>query len=292
MRILITGAKGQVGRELVLVAQQQEISYFACDHSQLDITDSVAVDELLRTQDIDVVINAAAYTAVDVAEQDVDAAYRVNRDGVENLALACRSYDVPLIHISTDFVFDGKQSEAYNETDSTDPLSIYGKSKLIGEEMLVQSWEKHIILRTSWVYSVHGSNFVKTMLRLMQERDQLQVVNDQWGCPTSARSIAKALIDIARSVVEKGASNWGVYHFSAKGRTNWYEFAKEILAQANQYSILNVSIQPITSQEWLCAAERPRNSELSCDKIAVNFGIQRVRWQSELPQVIADLIAT
>lgn len=293
MKILITGAGGQVGRELLLAAaQQQSIFCVAHDRSQLDITDVAAVNTVINRQDIDIVINAAAYTAVDAAEENIDAAFSVNRDGVKNLALACQRKDIPLLHISTDFVFDGEKVGAYEEDDQTNPLSVYGKSKLAGEDILRETWEKHIILRTSWVYSIYGGNFVKTMLRLMRERDQLQVVNDQWGCPTSAKSIAATLLDIAHTVAVEGVADWGVYHFSAKGRTNWHAFAEEILTQANQHSVMNVSIQPITSQEWVCAARRPNNSELSCDKIAENLAIERVRWQSELPQVIADLIAT
>ncbi|PCH60291.1 MAG: dTDP-4-dehydrorhamnose reductase [Gammaproteobacteria bacterium] len=256
------------------------------------MTDSVAVDELLRTQDIDVVINAAAYTAVDAAEENSEVAFSVNRDGVKNLALACRHKDIPLLHVSTDFVFDGEKVGAYEEDDLTNPLSVYGKSKLAGEDILIETWEKHIILRTSWVYSAHGGNFVKTMLRLMKERDQLLVVNDQWGCPTSAQDIAVALLDIAKSVWQDGREAWGTYHFSAQGKTNWYEFAREILAQANQLTLLNTSILPITSQEWVSAAERPKNSELSCFKVMAKFGVKQALRSLQLAAVIRDLHVT
>ena len=261
----------------------------ACDRSQLDITDAAAVNTVINRQDIDIVINAAAYTAVDAAEENCDVAFSVNRDGVKNLALVCRQQGLPLIHISTDFIFNGNKSGAYSEEDIAAPVGVYGKSKLAGEEVLANTIEKYIILRTSWVYSEHGGNFVKTMLRLMRERDQLQVVNDQWGCPTSAQSIAEALLVIARSVLEKNVPDWGIYHFSAQGRTNWYEFAQEILTQARRYEPLDVVIEAITSEDWISAAARPKNSELSTEKIATTFGIEMEPWQEQLPPVIASL---
>ncbi|MBL4851803.1 MAG: dTDP-4-dehydrorhamnose reductase [Gammaproteobacteria bacterium] len=289
MKILVTGANGQVGRELVIAAQQQAISCVAYDRSQLDISNANTVSSVINRQNIDLVINAAAYTAVDAAETNSDAAFSVNRDGVKNLALACDQRDIPLLHISTDFIFGGNQSGAYSEEDIAAPMNVYGKSKLAGEKILASTLEKHIILRTSWVYSEHGANFVKTMLRLMRERDQLQVVNDQWGCPTSARSIAQALLVIARLVLEKKVPDWGIYHFSAKGRTNWCAFAQEILLQARQYEPLEVVIEGISSENWVSAATRPKNSEFSTEKIATTFGIEIEFWQKQLSPVIEYL---
>ncbi len=289
MKILITGADGQVGRELLFAAQQQSIFCVAHDRSQLDICDVAAVNMAINKQDIDIVINAAAYTAVDAAEENSDVAFSVNRDGVRNLALACRQQELPLIHISTDFVFNGNKTGAYYETDIVAPVSVYGESKLAGEAVLAATLEQHVILRTSWVYSEHRSNFVKTMLRLMRERDQLQVVNDQWGCPTSAQAIAQALLVIAGSVLKRNVQDWGIYHFSAQGRTNWYAFAQEILAQARRYESLHVAIEPISSEAWISAAARPKNSELCCRKLSATFDIEIEPWQKQLSPVIASL---
>lgn len=289
MKVLITGANGQIGQELVAVMQEHAISYVACDRAQLDITDATIVDTVVNNTNPDIIINAAAYTAVDAAEDNSDAAFRVNRDGVENLALACRQKNIPLLHISTDFVFDGEKQGAYEENDPTNPLSIYGKSKLAGEQILRNTWQRHIILRTSWVYSSHGSNFVKTMLRLMREREQLQVVDDQWGCPTSAKSIAVTLREIAKVVVGKEFTEWGIYHFCSKNRTNWHEFAKEILVQAKHHQSLNVSLHAITSEQWQSPAARPKNSELSSKKLKAVFGADIKPWQQQLPQIISDL---
>ena len=196
---------------------------------------------------------------------------------------------IPLLHISTDFVFDGDKECAYEEDDAAKPLNVYGQSKLAGEMAVKETWEKHIILRTSWVYSEHGNNFVKTMLKLMHSRDHLQVVNDQWGCPTSARSIALALVAIAQSIVINGRQDWGIYHYCDSGKTNWYEFAKAIRSQAKDYAPLAVSISPICSDEWPSAATRPRNAVLSTEKIRRVFGIHPPLWQEQLRPVINAL---
>lgn len=289
MKVLITGANGQVGSELVAIAHLKGISCLAYDSKQLDITDAVAVDAVIKSQRPDVVINAAAYTAVDRAESEKNDAFSVNSNGVENLARSCQSSDIPLLHISTDFVFDGEKDGVYKEDDQTNPLSVYGASKLAGEEALRKVWEKHIILRTSWVYSARGNNFVNTMLRLMHERDQLQVVNDQWGCPTSAKSIATTLLKIAQSVVKESFVNWGTYHFCSSERTNWYEFANRILTITRERKSLEVSITPISSEQWLSAAVRPKNSVLSNSKIERTFGIEVGSWHGELHSVISSL---
>ena len=289
MKLLITGACGQVGRELVLRVQKESIYCASYSRDQLDITQLEATMSAISAQNYNMVINAAAYTAVDKAEEDGEAAYRVNRDGVKNLALACREQNIPLLHISTDFVFDGEKHLPYSEDDATHPINIYGKSKLAGEQCIQEIWDKHIILRTSWVYSQHRNNFVKTMLRLMQERDTVRVVGDQWGCPTSACSIARTLVDIAKYIMESNNPPWGLYHFSDAGKTNWYEFAKEIQLQTNEFKELNVSIEAITSEDWVCAAKRPRNSLLSSEKLTKTFAITPDHWQTQLKPVIQSL---
>ncbi len=290
MKVLITGANGQVGHELQAYAKENGINCVSFPRVELDITDLSSVRSRLENSDVDFIINAAAYTAVDAAEENVDDAYSVNRDGVKHLATICAEKDIPLLHISTDFVFDGNKTEPYHESDKTNPLSVYGESKLAGEEVLRETWKKHIILRTAWVYGEHGGNFVKTMLRLMQERDELKVVGDQWGCPTSAASIAKALMQVAAKIYH-GKEDFGTYHFSGSGRTNWCDFAREIQRQASEIIPINVSIKPIGSADWVSPATRPLNSVLSCEKIQTNFDIPSEQWQDQLRPVIAALVS-
>lgn len=290
MRILITGANGQVGRELTESARRWGFPYIACDRARLDIGDSVALEAFFAQQSFDIVINAAAYTAVDAAEADSGNAYLVNRDAVQYLALACRRAAVPLLHLSTDYVFDGANKTAYRETDATHPLSVYGKSKLAGEQALSEILPTHLILRTAWVYSPHGRNFVKTMLRLMQVRDEIGVVSDQWGCPTSARSIAEALMKIVAHIDAAKPFAWGVYHFSGQGRTNWYEFAKEIQRQAGDLLPLHAKITAISTAEYPTAAVRPANAQLACDKLTSAFDIDLADWREELRTMMPTIV--
>lgn len=280
--ILITGSSGQVGHELAIAVSQHRL--ITLPRQQLSITDPLQIEAAFKGYCPDIVINAAAYTQVDGAEQEQTQAFAVNRDGVADLAYACKKADIPLLHISTDYVFDGNIQGAYVESDPIAPLGIYGKSKAEGEAMLRTVLEKHIILRTSWVFSVTGNNFVKTMLRLGKECDELGIVNDQRGCPTSARSIAQVLLNIADRYLRGVSVEWGTYHYCNQPETIWFEYAKEIFRQAGGYEKLRV--KPITTSDYPTPAQRPKNSVLDCAKLEKEFGIQQASWIEELKPVV------
>jgi len=271
MKILITGANGQVGWELGRQTEDKNIDHCAYTRDQLDITDHDAVDSAMAICKPDIVVNAAAYTAVDKAEEETEIVYAVNRDGVANLANACKRAEIPMIHISTDYVFDGMKEGTYTEEDITNPISIYGKSKLAGEEVLKEILPHHVILRTSWVFSSHGSNFVKTILRLAMEREELRVVNDQYGCPTSAQAIAEAILCIAPMLINSRQKS-GTYHFCQSTTTHWCEFAKIIVDIATEIINLNVKkIVPISTNDLPSRAKRPSNSVMHTGKFVEKF---------------------
>ncbi len=281
MKILITGAKGQVGTDLVLEAKKRNHEVFGFTSSKLDITSKAVVDATVATIKPDVVINAAAYTAVDKAEEEKDKAYAVNETGVKNLAETCKTLDIPLLHISTDYVFDGEKKEPYTEADTPNPTSVYGASKLAGEVVLQKTWQKHIILRVSWVFGEHGNNFVKTMLRLAQDRDELSVVNDQYGAPTSAKAIAECLLNIAEKTdFGKNNFSWGLYHFQSDPGVTWYEFAKEIFNQAKENGMLDkeMIVKPIGSYQFPTPVKRPINSKLDGHKMTEVFSVSPSKW--------------
>jgi len=284
-KILITGAGGQVGQELANADTTCEI--IALTRSELDITHKISVREAVHAHQPDIIINAAAYTAVDKAEQEPKRAYAINRDGVKYLAQACAKNSIPLLHISTDFVFDGEKKTAYTEDDSIAPLGVYSQSKAEGEVILRELLPEHINLRTSWVFSSTGNNFVKTMLRLGKERDQLNIVSDQQGCPTSASSISETLMLIAHRYLEGKLIPWGTYHYSNQPVTTWYEFAQAIFAQASSIDNRRTpKLNPIPTSEYPTPARRPLNSELDCEKIEKAFGIIRPDWHDELMKVL------
>lgn len=292
MKILITGAAGQVGRELVELATEQRLNLIAFDSRTLDITDAAAVRATIAREHPDRVINAAAYTAVDRAETETERAWAVNRDGVANLAEACRAIGAPLLHISTDYVFDGTKVGAYTEDDATHPTSVYGASKLGGEQILASLWEQHITLRVSWVFGQHGNNFVKTMLRLGREHDTLKVVNDQFGAPTSARFIAETLLKIAtHPQLGHAELAWGVRHLRSDPGVTWYQFACEIFERAEQMGLIarKPVVHPITSAEFPTPVKRPNNSKLAsvvCWPAHVNCNCD---WLQDLDEVLRQL---
>src|SRR6516164_4784107 len=227
MKILVFGAGGQIGREVCRAAWPPRYAILPLDRNAVDIANSAAVSAVLDRETPDLAINLAAYTAVDRAESEPETAWAANCAGAAHIAAACGDTAVPLIHLSTDYVFDGRKADPYREEDAVGPLCVYGCSKEAGERAVRAAVAHHIILRTAWVYGAHGTNFVKTMLRLGAERPLLRVVADQRGCPTSAAEIATALIVIARHI-ERGTTNWGTFHFSAAGSTSWHGFAEEI----------------------------------------------------------------
>jgi len=290
MNILITGAHGQVGRELTSQGNRPGLRMWPTDIDDLDITDETGVTAFIRQKQIALVANGAAYTAVDRAEKESALAWRINCDGPAVLARACASAGVPLVHISTDYVYDGLKTSPYNENDPVAPSGVYGKSKAAGDQAVQRCLPQHIILRTAWLYSAHGQNFVKTMLRLARERDTLQVVDDQFGCPTSAADLAQAVLAIARQIETGRVTAWGIYHYCGAGQTTWYKFAQTIFAMAAQYERLALkTLHPISSAEYPTAAQRPPYSVLDCTKIGQHFGIVPAPWQASLAQTIAQL---
>ena len=292
MRILLTGANGQVGWELSNRGGQRGFEVLALDRADLDITDPVSVSEEVNRSGVSLVVNAAGYTAVDEAESEPELAFAANRDGPAYLASACGKAGIPLVHISTDYVFDGQKKGAYLETDPVSPLSIYGKSKAAGEVAVREHLREHFILRTGWVYGVHGHNFVKTMLRLGREREEVQVVTDQYGCPTYAADLAETILRIAAQLQEGRQIIWGTYHYCGKGVTSWHGFAEEIFRLANQYTSLKVKrIEPISTAEYPTPAKRPANSVLDCSLVEKEFGIRSRPWSESLARMIKEMFS-
>jgi len=287
MRILVTGANGQVGWELARRGARKGFDILALDHATLDITDSSAVNREVSGSGPSVVVNAAAYTAVDQAESESELAFAANRDGPACLASACAEAGIPLVHISTDFVFDGEKKGPYLETDQDSPLSVYGKSKAAGEVAVRERLREHIILRTSWVYGVHGRNFVKTMLRLGREKDVIQVVADQYGCPTYAADLADAILKIAAQMQDNSEITWGTYHYCGKGVTSWHGLGEATLSLAKKYTSLRVkTIEAIRTAEYPTPAKRPFNSALDCSLVEKTFNIHPKPWRESLAQMI------
>jgi dTDP-4-dehydrorhamnose reductase len=283
-KVLITGAGGQVGHELKMATSPYEL--IALTRNELDITQQDEVAKTVKKYNPDIIINAAAYTAVDKAEEESNRAFAINCDGVKNLAIACAENNIPLLHISTDYVFNGEKLSAYSEADPIAPLGVYGKSKAEGEAKLRELLPEHIILRTSWVFSSTGNNFVKTMLRLGKERVELSVVSDQQGCPTSAQSIAMVLLDIAQQYFSRKKIPWGTYHYCNQPPTTWYDFASSIFDIAAAIDNRPVpKLNAIPTSEYPTPAQRPTNSVLDCRKIEKAFGIVRRDWKVELTNI-------
>jgi len=288
--ILITGADGQLGSELLRRAAQYEVTTTGLTRAQLDITDAEAVRRTVLQSGVVAVVNAAAYTAVDKAESEMALAYAVNRDGAAHLARACAAANIPLIHVSTDYVFDGSKTTPYTEDDRVHPVSVYGASKEAGEQMLRSALARHIILRTAWVYSPFGHNFVKTMLRLARERDSLRVVADQHGCPTAAGDLAEAILQIVLRIEAEGEVPWGTYHYCGAGSTTWHGFAEAVVHQAAPALGRSVPVVPITTADYPTPARRPANSVLDCRRIQERLGIQPRPWRESLNDVMDELI--
>lgn len=289
-KILITGAHGQVGHCLTQQAKTSGWDVLAIDRDKLDITDSQAVLALVNEYQPNVIINAAAHTAVDKAETEIDASYAINRNGPKYLAEAAASVGAAILHISTDYVFAGDKDGVYSEADPVSPQGVYGASKLAGEEAVSAANQKHIILRTAWVFGEHGNNFVKTMLRLGTQRDQLGIVADQFGGPTYAGDIAAALLTIAeKAVVAPETVAWGIYHFAGEPHVNWHQFAQAIFDKAVAAQLLEKSPQlnALTTADYPTPAKRPANSRLNCSKITAEFGIQPSDWQAALDNIRA-----
>lgn len=288
MRVLITGCNGQVGHCLTERLKDKAV-LLALDYEGLDITDQAAVFSVVSEFLPDYIINAAAHTAVDRAEQEVELSNAINRDGPKYLAQAAESCGAVMLHISTDYVFDGEGEKAYIESDLTYPQGVYGQSKLAGEQAVADECSKHLILRTAWVFGEHGNNFVKTMLRLAQTRDELNIVGDQFGGPTYAGDIADALIVMVDYIKQGQQPVWGVYHFSGMPYVSWYEFAAKIFQLAETKGVLakQPKIFSIPTSAYPTSAKRPVNSRLDCSKIENQFGIKPSDWKASLENIQA-----
>lgn len=283
MKILVIGSNGQVGHELLLLGQNSIHDWLCLDRNKLDVTKIKDVDNIIDDFSPNIVINATAYTAVDKAETEMELATTVNRDAVRYLAQACERNKAVLMHISTDYVFSGNDTEPYKETDKVEPSGHYGVSKLAGECEVVNHCTKYIILRTSWVFGLHGNNFVKTMIGIAYQRDTINVVSDQYGAPTSAKGIANTLFNIAEQI-DSGKEVWGIYHFSGYPYISWYKFAKIILNEAHKLQILphKIKVNSITTIDYPTIANRPANSCLDCTKIKSTYGINPDDWRDQL----------
>jgi dTDP-4-dehydrorhamnose reductase len=293
MRILLTGAMGQVGWEVKRRCDRDRHALWALDRRALDITDLKAIERVLDDSQSEIVINAAAYTAVDRAEQEASLAYAVNRDGAAYLAMACATRGIPLLHISTDFVFDGGRQGGYREDDPVAPLGVYGSSKWAGEEKVRDILTRHLILRVSWVFGAHGGNFVKTMLRLARERETLSVVADQRGCPTYAGDVADVLLDFVDRLEVGDELVWGTYHYAGTPPTTWHGFTVAILDAARDFEELRaLSVIPITTAEYPTPARRPADSTLDCSRLASQFGIKPRSWKAGLNATLRAISAS
>jgi len=287
MKLLVIGENGQLGWEVCRKGKNQGIDVLGLDLPDFDVTEPSKVKKAVSQAGVSMVINASAYTAVDTAESEPELAFAINRDGPAYLAVSCAEIGIPLIHISTDYVFDGSKKGHYLETESVSPLGIYGKSKAAGETEIRNNLKEHIIIRTAWLYGLHGNNFVKTMLRLGKEKETLSVVADQYGCPTYAADLADAILAIATQISEQRDVIWGTYHYCGKGVTSWHGFAKAIFDLANQYDTLREKkVVPITTTEYPTPAKRPANSGMDCSLITKNFGISLRPWQESLADMV------
>ncbi len=301
MVVLVTGSNGQLGQAIQsIVGNYPSIDFVFCTSSELNITDKTNCDSVFEKYKPQFCINAAAYTAVDKAESEPENAFAINVTGAQNLAEVCKNHDTVLLHISTDFVFDAKfvdgiayydsqlrlplkSEKGLTETDVPFPAGIYGLTKLQGEQAIESTWEKHYIVRTSWVYSQFANNFMKTMLRLASERDSLSVVSDQIGTPTNAVDLAEALLKIIQSYDAQlvSASNFGIYNFSNEGQCSWYDFAKEIFKVNN----ISINLQPIPTSAYPTPAKRPAYSVLDKSKIKQVFGVEIKDWKESLKTI-------
>jgi len=294
MKITVIGSNGQLGWELCRRGKAHGFEVIPLDIPYFDITDPATVEKAVNNHDdISLVINASAYTAVDKAETEQELAFAINRDGPSYLASSCAEAEIPLIHISTDYVFDGAKKEPYLETDSISPLGVYGKSKAEGETKVRHYLTEHIIIRTSWLYGIHGNNFVKTMLRLGKEGEILRVVADQYGCPTCAADLAEAILTIAKKINEKHDCAWGTYHFCGAGETTWHGFAEKIFELARQHESFAIKkVEPITTAEYPTPARRPSNSVMDCSMLTKEFGVRPAQWQESLASMIYGMFLT
>lgn len=288
MKILIAGNKGMLAGDIAETFRTSGHEVSGYDLPELDITDKYSAYEKVAAEKPDVVINCAAYTAVDKAESEPDKAFLVNATGAGNLAESAYKLRIPLIHFSTDYIFDGLKKEPYIESDAPNPLNVYGMSKLSGERAVSDANPLHIIVRASWLYGVSGKNFVKTIIRLANEKETLEVVDDQFGSPTWTGDLADTVLNICLRVIEgKEKKFWGVYNFCNSGYCSWVEFAEKIVEKAGKYENFFVKdIIPVSSEKYGSPVKRPRWSVLDCTKITETFGVGMNKWDDALCEML------
>jgi dTDP-4-dehydrorhamnose reductase len=287
--ILLLGGNGQLGQELVRAAAEDGARLVALSRAEADIADRTAVADVLVRHVPRLVVNAAAYTKVDLAETEVEAARQANETGPAVLAASCAAAGVPLLSISTDYVFDGSKTGAYLESDPVCPISVYGRTKEAGERAIRATLDHHVILRTAWVYGEFGHNFLKTVLRLAATRDELRIVADQRGSPTSTRELARAILRIAPRLIARDQI-WGTYHFTGSGVTTWHGFASRIVAAQAPLTGRHPQVVAIATADYPTAARRPANSELDCTLFAKVFGFRARPWSEETDAITRRLV--
>ena len=292
MRLLIAGWQGQVARSLVEMAPgRPDVTACAVGRAALNICEAKSIERALSAISPTVVINSAAYTAVDKAESEAERAFALNRDGARLLAEAAAKRGIPIIHISTDYVFDGTKREPYVESDATSPVTVFGRSKLEGEHAVRDANPRHIILRTSWIFSPSGRNFVKTMLSSAESQPRVRVVEDQRGSPTYAPHLVTAILELASIASRDNADGpWGVYHAANAGTATWRELAEESFAQSRLLGGPSADVEPISSADYPTPAQRPANAQLDCSKLSQNFGLRLPTWQAGVAECVARLL--
>lgn len=279
MKVLVTGTKGQLGYDVVNELEKRGHTAVAVDIEEMDITDAVSVERVITEAEVEAVIHCAAYTAVDAAEDNVEICRRVNAEGTENIAKVCKKLDLKMIYISTDYVFDGEGERPWEPDDERHPLNVYGQTKYEGELAVEKYLEKYFIVRIAWVFGMNGKNFIKTILKLSETHEELNVVDDQVGSPTYTYDLAVLLVDMVES------DKYGRYHATNEGLCTWYEFAKEIFRQAG----VEVKVNPVTSDMFPAKAKRPKNSRMSKEKLDANGFHRLPTWQDALERYLSEI---
>jgi dTDP-4-dehydrorhamnose reductase len=293
MKLLITGARGQLGRGIIDASRPKDCQVQAPSEENLDITDPGKIDRVVTDLQPDLIINTAAYTQVDKAETQEALAFKINKTGCAHLARICAKKRIPLVHISTDYVFDGQKGAPYLETDPISPIGVYGRSKAEGEIEIRSILKEHIILRTSWLYGVHGRNFVKTMLRLATGQKEIRVVSDQYGSPTNATDLAQTILTLCDHLYSKSKISWGTYHYCGAGIISWHTFAEKIMELTRLHrGMPTARVEPVTTAEYPTRAARPMYSALDCSRIQTHYGIAPQPWQKSLEEAMRQLLAT
>lgn len=289
--IWLIGKDGLLGSDVEKIIKDEDLPYRASSKEEVDIVDYKALEKYCRDIKLEWIINCAGYTRVDEAEKEEELAFKINRDGVRNIALLCFKRQVKLIHISTDYIFDGKKinEEQYQEDDKPNPINIYGKSKLAGEQEIKNIFNDYFILRTAWLYGANGPNFVSTMLRLFREKEIVKVVCDQWGTPTYSKDLARVIVEI----VKRDSVDYGVYHYTNSGETSWFNFAREIYKDGKELNLIDsgkeVQILPVSTEDYLTLAMRPKNTILSKEKIKQVFHLELTPWNHALKEFLSTL---